>query len=491
MPALTLPTRPALSSAVQAPHIVKFTNCVVPHTTVHGHAHGHAHYEHELVWRDVWIDSTSGRIVQEQQVFYDYGMAPARVVDLGGRILAPGFIDAQLNGAFGFDYSVPPSRVGGGGGGDGGYEGEDGDTHASRRRWQAGLRESNRKLLQTGVTSYVPTVISSRPEVYHQVLSLLGPSGVTRNADDGAESLGAHVEGPFINTRKNGCHSRAMLREPQSGLKDLAECYGEDNLFYTSRSEADSVPPVKMVTLAPELSDTIPSTIATLTRHGIVVAVGHSDATYEQGLAAVAAGSTMVTHMFNAMRPFTHRSPGLFGLLGQNDYPRPFYGLICDGVHLHPTSIQIAYKTHPSGTILVTDAMRLSGMPDGEYDWMNGERIAKRGARLTLAGTDRIAGSTAQLVQCVNNFRHWADATTAEAIAAVTETPARMLGLQGIKGSMMPGADADFVVLADRADPVTGAPTLVVEQVWKFGKQVMTIAEDAQLGGPLKAQLRS
>lgn len=253
-------------------------------------------------------------------------------------------------------------------------------------------------------------------------------------------------------------------------MDDLVNCFGPKNLLvdpYTGQ-----LPPIRMITAAPELG-CMSSLIPELVEQGIVFAIGHSDATYEQGMAAVAAGSTMVTHMFNAMRPFTHRSPGLFGLLGQDELPRPYYGLIADGIHLHPTSIQIAYKNHPDGAILVTDAMKLAGMPDDEYEWMNGDRIVKRGSKLTLADTDRIAGSSAQLIQCVNNFRNWSGATTAETIAAVTETPAKMMGYEGIKGSLCPGADADFVVLSDRADPSTGAPTLTVDQVWKFGKKVV------------------
>ncbi|KAI5290645.1 hypothetical protein KEM54_000899 [Ascosphaera aggregata] len=420
----------------EAASIIKFTGCVIPHNK-------------ELVWKDIWIDSTSGKILQDQQVFYDYCMSPAEVIDLGGRILAPGFIDSQLNGAYGFDFSMPQENS---------------------KTYDAALRDVNRQLIQTGVTSYIPTVVSQQPGAYQKVLPSLGPSGGPRRAEDGAESLGAHVEGPFINPRKNGCHNKSLLQEARTGIDDLINCYGAKNLLadpYTGR-----LPPIRMITVAPELG-CMSSLIPGLADQGTVVAIGHSDATYEQGMAAIAAGSTMVTHMFNAMRPFTHRSPGLFGLLGQDELPRPYYGLISDGIHLHPTSIQIAYKNHPEGAILVTDAMKLAGMPDGEYDWMNGDRIVKRGSKLTLAGTDRIAGSSAQLIQCLNNFRLWSGANTAQAIATVTETPAKMMRLEGIKGSLRPGADADFVVLADCIDSVSGLPRLTVDQVWKFGKKVV------------------
>ncbi|KAI2868036.1 CAZyme family CE9 [Aspergillus niger] len=225
-----------------------------------------------------------------------------------------------------------------------------------------------------------------------------------------------------------------------------------------------------MITAAPEVGDMLPN-IPSLTSEDIIYSIGHSDATYEQALTATQQGATMITHLFNAMRPFYHRNPGIFGLLGQNECPRPFYGVIADGIHLHPTSIRIAYNAHPDGVILVTDAMKLCGLPDGIYDWTNGERIIKSGARLTLEGSDKIAGSSATLIECVNNFRRWSGASTAEALNAASATPARLLGLQGVKGSLESGADADLLVLDDEEDPFSG-PTLTVRQVWKRGVKI-------------------
>lgn len=211
--------------------------------------------------------------------------------------------------------------------------------------------------------------------------------------------------------------------------------------------------------------------IPELTKRGIIYSIGHSDATYEQAVTATHQGARMITHLFNAMRPFYHRNPGIFGLLGQSERRRPFYGVIADGIHLHPTSIKIAYNAHPEGCVLVTDAMRLCGLPDGVYDWTNGERIVKSGARLTLEGSDKIAGSSATLIECVNNFRRWSGASTVQAINAVTATPARLLGLEGVKGSLASGADADLVILGECEDAFAGS-TLTVDQVWKFGVKI-------------------
>lgn len=238
----------------------------------------------------------------------------------------------------------------------------------------------------------------------------------------------------------------------------------------TTTTTTTTPSPIKMITAAPEVGsmmDNIPSLVS----RDMIYSIGHSDASYEQGLEAVERGATMITHLFNAMRPFYHRNPGIFGLLGQSDHPKPYYGIISDGIHLHATTVKIAYNAHPQGLILVTDAMRLCGLPDGVYDWTNGERIVKHGSRLTLEGSDKIAGSSATLIECVNNFRRWTDASTVEAVNAVTATPARMLGLEGVKGSLESGADADLVVLGEDMDPFSG-PTLTVDQVWKFGVKV-------------------
>lgn len=182
----------------------------------------------------------------------------------------------------------------------------------------------------------------------------------------------------------------------------------------------------------------------------------------------------MITHLFNAMRPLHHRNPGIFGLLGtpSSSIQKPYFGIIADGIHLHPTSIKIAWNAHPEGLILVTDAMRLAGMPDGTYDWTNGSRIIKNGALLTLEENGKIAGSSIQLVDCVSNFLNWAGATVPEALQAVTETPAKMLGIQDIKGTLKEGADADLVVLEFQDGAEGGEKKLVVDEVWKFGIKV-------------------
>ena len=304
-----------------------------------------------------------------------------------------------------------------------------------------------------------------------QALPYLGPSGAARNPSYGSESLGAHCEGPFLNPTKNGIHDATVLREPINGMADIVSCYGPAHFGCSS--------PIQLVTLAPELPGAL-SSIQALTESGIKVSIGHSEATYEEGKLAINSGASMITHLFNAMRPLHHRNPGIFGLLGMqsSSIRKPYFGIVADGIHLHPTSIKIAWNAHPDGLILVTDAMRLTGMPDGIYDWTNGSRIIKRGSVLTLEDNGRIAGSDIQLVDCITNFLNWTGASVPEALKAVTETPARMLGIEGVKGSLKAGADADLVVINLQNGAVENDKKIVVDQVWKFGAKVFDSAHE-------------
>lgn len=263
----------------------------------------------------------------------------------------------------------------------------------------------------------------------------------------------------------------SVLQEPINGFSSLSDCYGASNLDPST---------IKLVTLAPELPGAL-SSIEALKDSGILISIGHSEATYEEAKTGIKAGASMITHLFNAMRPLHHRNPGIFGLLGtpSSSIQKPYFGIIADGIHLHPTSIKIAWNAHPEGLILVTDAMRLAGMPDGTYDWTNGSRIIKAGALLTLEENGKIAGSSIQLVDCVTNFLNWTGASVPEALKAVTETPAKMLGVENVKGTLKEGADADLIVLDLQDGAVGGEKKLVVDEVWKFGVKVFDIAHTA------------
>jgi N-acetylglucosamine-6-phosphate deacetylase len=430
----TVPQSPQPPPSPSQDCITKFTNCYL----LKGG---------KLVYEDLWISAKTGKILDGQKVFYGYRTAPESVIDLGGKILSPGFIDAQLNGTFGFDFSTVPENI---------------------TEYVKGLVRVNKSLVKHGVTSYLPTLPSQKSEVYHSILQYLGPSGHLRVATEGAESLGVHVEGPFISPKKPGVHKIEILKEPKHGIKDLEACYGPEFLNPTAS-------PIKLITIAPELPgslDTIPELVA----RGITVCIGHSACTYETARSAILGGARMITHLFNAMEGLHHRNPGIFGLLGtqldtEPTFPKPFFGIIADGQHLHPTAINIAFHSHPDGFILVTDAMSPQGMPDGAYPWTNGEVFVKRGSELTMVSNGKLAGCVISLLDCVNNFINWSSCSVPEALDAVTRTPARMLGLERVKGTLEPGADADLVVL-ELDEPVEGWKKLELREVWKFGERV-------------------
>ena len=186
-------------------------------------------------------------------------------------------------------------------------------------------------------------------------------------------------------------HDVDVLQEAYS-FADLEACYGKKNL---AASTDDEPTLIRMITAAPEQGNMM-SLIPELRSRDIIYSIGHSEATYEDASNAVGKGATMITHLFNAMRPLHHRNPGIFGVLGiAESLPRPYFGIISDGIHLHPTTIKIAFNAHPDGFILVTDAMHLVGLPDGAYPWTNGEytcNIVKKGSKLLLENSETIAG---------------------------------------------------------------------------------------------------
>ncbi|KAI5460813.1 N-acetylglucosamine-6-phosphate deacetylase [Mariannaea sp. PMI_226] len=425
---------PISISSVAPSGIIKFTNCRL----VRGD---------QLEVGDLWINSTTGTILSSDETVSDQATVPDKIVDIGGRIVSPGLIDVQFNGYCGFNFSELPENI---------------------AEYPKSVAKLNKQVLSTGLTSYLPTLTSQKPEVYQKLAPYLRPSS-SPLATDGAESLGVHAEGPFLNVNKNGIHDVNVIQQAQK-FEDLEACYGEENL----RSSVAGLAPIRKITVAPECGNML-NIIPRLREQGIICSIGHSEATYKEASGAVAAGATMITHLFNAMTPLHHRDTGIFGTLGTpQQHPRPYFGIIADGIHLHPTAINLAFNAHPEGFILVTDAQHLVGLPDGAYLWKNGNvdsTIVKVGSTLQLEGTDKIAGSCVTLIECVNNFLAWSGTSIPQALKTATATPAAMLGLEGKKGSLAPGADADIVIFSEIRLP-DGASQLVVDEVWKLGQQV-------------------
>ncbi|KAI8868771.1 putative N-acetylglucosamine-6-phosphate deacetylase [Ramicandelaber brevisporus] len=374
----------------------------------------HAIHDNESIWiRD-------GKIIDPRPLFFDRTLASGADIriDAHNAIVVPGFIDIQLNGAFGVDFS----------------------DIESVSKLSTGLTKVAKGLLVTGCTAFCPTTVSSRPELYRKALPHLGPR--IGSPSLGAHSLGAHVEGPFICPEKRGAHELATLRDAKKGgMADFDFCYGLDNL----RSNC------AIITVAPEVPGVMDCIPRLVKECGLVVSEGHSMALTSQSEEAVRKGATCITHLFNAMNQFHHRDPGIIGLLGSTMRPRPFYGIICDGIHVHPNSVKMAYYAHPKGAILVTDAMSAMGLKPGKYT-LGKMSVEKLEDRVYLRGTETLAGAVAPMNECVRNFIQFADCSLVEAIEAATLHPAKLLGIEKRKGTLRYGADADLLFINENID---------------------------------------
>ena len=313
----------------------------------------------------------------------------------GSRIL-PGLIDIQINGAFGDDFAEP----------------------------DADMAAICRQMPRFGVTAFVPTVVTSAPSVYGPALANL------RRAPVPGESrvLGVHIEGPFISHAYRGAHDPAQLRPPS-----IAEA--------ESWLEAGDV---RWLTLAPELPGAL-ELVRFLVERGVRISIGHSDATWDQAAAAVDAGATLATHLFNAMRPFRHRDPAIAGYVLAN---RITSGFIADGLHVAFDSLRVA--TRAKGTdelVVITDALSGLGMPPGKYMVAGHEYISDGMTGHLLDGT--LTGSVMPLNLAVRNLVEKVGLEPAAAVQMATLNPARALGFEDELGCVEVGRVANLALLTD------------------------------------------
>lgn len=317
------------------------------------------------------------------------------MIHAADHFLVPGFIDLQLNGAFGLDFTQQPETI-----------------------WAVAER-----LPQYGVTSFLPTVITSPLATVRKAQESMGARPYTFS---GAEPLGLHLEGPFLNPQKKGAHNPRHLQLPT--LQAVADWSPETH--------------VRLVTLAPELPGALPI-ITALAERGVIVSAGHSMATFAEAKAGFAAGVRYGTHLFNAMPGLHHREPGLVGAL--LDDARLTMGIIPDGIHVHPALLKLAWQIAGPRLNVVTDAMAALGMPPGSYD-LGDFRVTVDETTCRLPdGT--LAGSILGMDTAVRHLITYTDCSLAEAVAAVTAVPADLLGLGRQKGRIAPGFDADLVLL--------------------------------------------
>jgi N-acetylglucosamine-6-phosphate deacetylase len=323
--------------------------------------------------------------------------AEALVIDAAGQALVPGFVELQFNGGFGDDFTDDPSTI-----------------------WRVA-----EKLPRYGVTAFLPTIITSPLEKIAEGQAVMAdgpPSGFR-----GARPLGLHVEGPFLNPGKKGAHNPKYLRAP-----DAAAVAGW--------SPAAGI---RLVTMAPELPGAL-NVISALSSRGVLVSVGHSNATFEQAVAAFDAGARYGTHLFNAMSALGHRDPGLPGALLTDS--RPTVGVIADGVHTHRSVIGLAWQAlGPQRMNLVTDAMAAIGMPPGRHLLGDFEVVVDATSARLADGT--LAGSILSLDQALRNLIDVTGCTLAHALPTLTTTPARAIGLDHERGRIVRGHVADMVLL--------------------------------------------
>lgn len=315
------------------------------------------------------------------------------VINAEDLLVAPGFVDLQINGAFGYDFTQAPESI----------------------------PEVAARLPQFGVTAFLPTIISAPLETYKRALEVItAPAG-------GAQPLGLHFEGPFLNPERAGAHDRRHLLLPDARIVQQWEPLAR----------------VRMVTLAPELPGAL-ELIEQLRRAGVTVALGHSQATYAEAKAAFDAGARFVTHLFNAMRPLHHREPGLPGAALED--PRVRVGLIVDGVHLHPAAVRMVWNLKPPKLIaLVTDAMAAAG--DAPSTARYGEIVVDREAGTARLPDGTLAGSILTMDQALRNLVQMTECSPSEALQCVSTTPAAAVGWGGRKGWLRRGYDADIVLL--------------------------------------------
>jgi N-acetylglucosamine-6-phosphate deacetylase len=311
------------------------------------------------------------------------------------RIL-PGLLDIQINGAFGDDFASPA----------------------------ADMDRICRDLPRSGVTGFAPTIVTSAPDAYGPALANLR----RRSAAGTASVLGAHIEGPFISPHQHGTHNPALLRLP-----DIREA--------AAWLEAGDV---AWLTIAPELPGAIP-VIDHLARQGVRVSMGHSDATWDEARAGADAGASLATHLFNAMRAFGHRDPGIAGFVMGSNLTA---GVIADGNHVAFETIgMLARIKAPDELLVVTDALAGLGMPPGRYRLADREYVSDGTCGRLPDGT--LSGSLLPLNLALRNLVVFAGLEPALAVRLVTLNPARVLGLEGSLGRVAVARAADLVVVND------------------------------------------
>ncbi|RAW18299.1 N-acetylglucosamine-6-phosphate deacetylase [Paenibacillus taichungensis] len=320
-------------------------------------------------------------------------------IDGSGHLLVPGMIDVHIHGANGFDMM-------------------DGTEES--------IQEVSRQCALTGCTSFLATSVSSTME---DLLKMIRSVKRVIGQEVGAKIAGIHLEGPYLNPKRKGMQNEKYLRHPN--IEEMKIIF----------QEAGSL--IKMVTIAPELPGGM-DLISFLKEQGVVIAIAHSDATYEEAKQAFASGASHVTHCFNGMRPIHHRDPGL--IVAAFEEKHVSLQAIVDNVHLHPAIIRLMHNLKgPEGMVLITDALQAMGMGDGNY-LFGGHHVTVSGGIARLED-DTLASSTVTMNEALR-YTVETGIPLIDAVQMASTTPANILGFQQ-KGGISAGFDADLVLLDD------------------------------------------
>lgn len=321
----------------------------------------------------------------------------AEAFDAAGNYVLPGFVDIHTHGAVNYDFC---------------------DAEA------AGIEKILAFSGQQGVTTLVPATMSFNEPILAKVLEVAIP--YFDKEGHGAVLRGVNMEGPFINMDKKGAQNGKYIIDPHIDMFNslYEQCGGR----------------IRLVDIAPELPGSLDFIRAV--KDKCTVSLAHTNANYDEAFAAFEAGATHVTHLFNAMPPFTHRAPGVIGAASDM---ASFVEIISDGFHLHPSVVRAVFKWFGEGRVcLISDCMRATGMPDGDDYSLGGQRVIMKGGKATLEdGT--IAGSATNLAECTRRAIRFG-VPMESALRAATANPAAAAGLAGQVGSIAVGKRADIVV---------------------------------------------
>lgn len=361
-------------------------------------------------------------IIQSKRVFLSGQFVPAQVhmdkgkitditpygkllpdVDYDDKLIVPGFIDIHTHGM-------------------GGYSADEA-SHEGLIRWLKALPAE-------GVTSFLPTTTSQRREIILKALKNI--ADVKKQKYIGAEIIGVHLEGPFIDHSYRGMHIEENLRVPS--VEEFMEYQEVSNNL------------IKYVTVACEHDKNF-SFIRYVSQNGVTVSIGHSGASFEIAMLALANGASCFTHSFNAMKALHHREPGVVGSLLSSE---AFAEVIADGFHVHPSVLKIMFNAkNYSNIILITDSIGVKGQPEGVYDISNVKVSLDKHGTARIFDTDTIAGSSLRMNEGVRFLVNYASVPVENAILAATLNPARAVHIENKKGQIKYGNDADIVVVDD------------------------------------------